>query len=253
MTSAAYATAYNEVKQVGGDGVTTPTARNLNQTQAGLFWGYDGTAGLGTPPRIFNQIAVQIAALKLSSAIQLARLLALLNTGIADAGLAAWTTKYHYQYWRPITGIREADPGTGPTGLGDNNPGTTGDRRWTPMGAQASNLPGVVNFTPPFPSYSSGHANFAGCAFQMLRRFYGTDLVPFAFISDELNGTTRDNRGRVRPLVPRTFLSRSAAEEDCGQSRIYLGIHWAFDKTQGIAKGRALADYVFAHSFQPVR
>ena len=48
----------------------------------------------------------------------------------------------------------------------------------------------------------------------------------------------------VRPLLPRTFSSLSEAEEESGQSRIYLGIHWAFDKTAGIAQGRRIADYV---------
>jgi hypothetical protein len=72
-------------------------------------------------------------------------------------------------------------------------------------------------------------------------------------VSDEFNGVTRDNEGEVRPLVPRHFASLSEAEEENGQSRIYLGIHWAFDKTEGIAQGRRVADYVFRHLFVPVR
>ena len=93
---------------------------------------------------------------------------------MADAGIAIWESKYFYQFWRPVTGIREADAGTGPTGAGDGNPATVGDPTFTPLGAPASNLTGP-NFTPPFPAYPSGHAGFGGALFQTLRRFYGTD------------------------------------------------------------------------------
>jgi len=250
LTSSAYTAAFNEVKRLGGDGVITPTERTAAQTIAGIYWGYDGTPGLGTPPRLYNQIAVQIATQRGTDVIDLARLLALLNVGMAEAGLASWDTKYQYDFWRPITGIREADPGTGPTGAGDGNPLTIGDINFTPLGAPASNTSGP-NFTPPFPAYTSGHATFGATLFQTLRRFYGTDAIAFTFVSDEFNGVTRDNRGNIRPRIPRSFSSLSQAEEENGQSRIYLGIHWAFDKTQGIIQGRNVANYVFANAFTP--
>jgi hypothetical protein len=69
-------------------------------------------------------------------------------------------------------------------------------------------------------------------------------------ISDELNGVTLDNKGMARPLIPRHFRSLSQAEEENGQSRIYLGIHWSFDKTEGIKQGNRVADYVFDNSFR---
>lgn len=252
LDSAAYADAFDEVKRVGGDGVATPTQRTAEQTEIGIFWAYDGTPSLCAPTRLYNQIAVHIAELKHSNVIDLARLLALVNVTLADAGIAVWDSKYHYQYWRPITGIRESDPGTGPTGLGDGNGATIGDPAFSPLGAPASNLSGP-NFTPPFPSYPSGHAGFGGALFQTLRRFYGTDDIPFTFVSDEFNGVTTDNDGQVRPLLPRSFSSLSEAEAENGQSRIYLGIHWPFDKTEGIAQGRAVADYVMHNAFAPVR
>jgi len=170
---------------------------------------------------------------------------------MADAGIASWESKYYYQFWRPITAIRESDPGTGPTGLGDGNADTAGDPNWTPLGAPASNLSGP-NFTPPFPGYTSGHATFGGAIFEILRHFYGTDSIAFTIVSDEWNGITMDNQGRVRPLRPRTFNSLSEAEEENGQSRIYLGIHWAFDKTEGIAQGRRVARFVVNKTLTPL-
>ena len=239
------------MKRLGGDGSVTPTVRTEDQTIAGIYWAYDGTPSLCAPPRLYNQIAVTIADRMGSDTVGLARLLALANVAMADAGVAIWESKYYYQFWRPVTGIREADPGTGPTGVGDGNPATVGDPTFMPLGAPASNLAGP-NFTPPFPAYPSGHAGFGGALFQTLRRFYGTDEIAFTFVSDEFDGVTQDNRGTVRPLLPRSFSSLSEAEEENGQSRIYLGIHWAFDKTEGIAQGRRVADYVFANAFAPL-
>ena len=126
------------------------------------------------------------------------------------------------------------------------------DVNYSPLGAPASNLIGP-NFTPPFPAYTSGHATFGGSVFEILRNFYGTDRIAFSFVSDEFNGVTRDNRGNVRPRLSRRFSSLSQAEEENGQSRIYLGIHWAFDKTEGIAHGRTVGNYVFDNAFQPLR
>jgi hypothetical protein len=78
----------------------------------------------------------------------------------------------------------------------------------------------------------------------MLRRLYGNHQT-FTFVSDEFNGMTRDNHGNVRPRLPRTYTSLSQAEEESGQSRIYLGVHWQFDKTEGMVMGRRIADDVF--------
>jgi hypothetical protein len=250
LDSPEYAVAFNEVKSLGGDGVTTPTSRTLDQSVAGVFWAYDGTPSLCAPPRLYNQIATQIGLEQGLDVVDLSRLLALINVSMMDAGSASWETKYFYSFWRPVTGIREADPGTGPTGIGDPNPDTKGDPDFVPLGAPASNLAGN-DFTPPFPAYPSGHATFGGAIFEVMRRFFGTDDIPFTFVSDEFDGNTRDSLGNVRPLLPRSFRNLSEAEEENGQSRIYLGIHWAFDKTGGIALGREVADYVFERAYLP--
>jgi hypothetical protein len=251
LDSQEYADAYNEVKQLGGDGFLTPTDRTADQTIVGTYWAYDGTPSLCAPPRLYNQIVVHIFdQMGSHDVVEFTRLLAMVNVAMADAGIAIWESKYYYNFWRPITAIREADPGTGPTGLGDGNPLTTGDPGFVPLGAPASNLNGP-DFTPPFPSYPSGHAGFGGAVFQLLRRYYGTDNIAFTFVPDEYNGITRDHTGAVRPLIPRTFQSFSQAEEENGQSRIYLGIHFAFDKNDGIEQGRRIADYVISHAFLP--
>jgi hypothetical protein len=249
MGSRAYAVAYEEVKRLGGDGMVTPTKRTDEQTSIGIFWAYDGTPSLCAPPRLYNQILLTIADRMHTDFFGLTRLLAIANVAMADSGIAIWESKFFYQFWRPVTGIREASRGTGPTGLGDGNLATISDPTFTPLGAPASNLMGP-DFTPPFPSYPSGHAGFGGALFEVLRQFYGRDDISFTFVSDEFNGVTRDSDGDVRPRLPRGFTSFSEAEEENGQSRIYLGIHWSFDKTEGIEQGRRVARYVMRNAFR---
>jgi len=175
----------------------------------------------------------------------------MLNLTMADAGIASWDTKYAYDFWRPIRGIRmlNADGNS----MDDGNPDTEADAGWTPLGAPCTNCPpGSTNFTPPFPAYTSGHATFGGAAFQTLINFFGRDDISFTFVSDEYNGVNKAVDGSARLLKPRSFDSFSQAMEENGQSRIYLGVHWAFDKTEGIAQRRRVANWVFDHTYQPV-
>jgi hypothetical protein len=245
LKSPAYTLAYYQVLALGGDGVTTPTLRTPEQTEIGMFWGYDGRPGLGTPPRLYDQIVRTVATQQHNTEAQNARLFALVNLAMADAGLVAWNRKYDDDFWRPILGIRG--------GGADGNPITLGVPSWTPLGAQVSNpRPGETNFTPNFPAYTSGHATLGAATFKTLQRFYGTDNITFTFISDEFNGVTRGADGQVRPVVARTFHSFSQAAEENGQSRIYLGIHWAFDKVQGISSGNQVASFVFNNFLRPL-
>ncbi len=120
MESAEYAAAYEEAKSLGGDGIITPTVRTPEQTFIGIFWAYDGTPSLCAPPRLYNLVALQIAQQTRLDTHSLARLLALVNVAMADAGMAAWDSKYHWDFWRPVIGIREAEVGHRPER----------DRRW---------------------------------------------------------------------------------------------------------------------------
>jgi len=235
LNSQAYTDAFNEVMAVGS---ATSATRTAEQTEIGIFWGYDGSRGLSTPPRLYNQIAETLAVQQHNSVIQNARFFALINLAMGDAGIACWDAKYDYNFWRPVTAIRAA--GT------DGNPDTMADPNWTPLGAPADNGSGT-NFTPPFPAYASGHATFGGALFRIMADFYGTDNIHFSFTSDEFNGITRDQNGVVRPVVTRSWDSFSQAAEENGQSRIYLGIHWRFDKVEGIMQGTEIADYIFRH------
>ena len=81
-----------------------------------------------------------------------ARLFALLNIAMADAGICAWDDKYWYMSWRPITAVRNADD--------DGNPATASDPAWQSL---------IV--TPPFPEYVSGHSAFSGAAATILTTF----------------------------------------------------------------------------------
>lgn len=246
LGSPEYAAAFNDVKDLGGDGVNTPTLRDAEQTEIGLYWAYDGARGLGTPPRLYNQITRVIADQEGNTEAENARLFALINIAQADAGILCWDIKYTFNFWRPILGIRRADE--------DSNVDTDQDETWTPLGAPNSNNPAEDghDFTPPFPAYISGHATFGASVFRTLERFYGTDTIDFTFVSDELNGVTKDSFGNVRPFSPRSFSSFSDAAQENARSRIYLGVHWQFDADEGVASGNAVADHVFDTVLQPL-
>jgi hypothetical protein len=252
ITSLAYALAYEQVKALGS---VNSTVRTDNETNIGFFWGYDAQPGLCAPVRFYNQIAEDVARKMGNTVVQNARFFALINFAMADAGITCWNDKYNYALWRPVTAIRENDPGTGPTGLGSGNPYLVGqgDPTWTPLGAPADNHNGT-NFTPPFPSYTSGHATFGGATFKVMEDFYHTDIIPggITIISDEFNTITVDQNGHSRPLLPRTynFFSQMAGEN--AQSRVYLGIHWEFDAAEGIRSGDRIGDYVFTHALTPL-
>jgi hypothetical protein len=95
----------NEFLEEQTFGAQTSCARTSDQIQIGVFWAYDGALKIGVPPRLYNQIVRVIAIQQGNTLGQNARLFALINYGMTDAGIAAWECKYFYQFWRPIVGI----------------------------------------------------------------------------------------------------------------------------------------------------
>ena len=212
-------------------------SRTPTETQVGLFWGYDGAKGIGAPPRQYNQIVRQIADHQGNDIIANARLFALVNAAIGDAGILSFDDKYFYDRWRPVLGIREHDPSTGPAAVGGNVLDPDADPGWLPLGAQKTNDVGQKNFTSPFPSYPSSHATFGAAAFQTVRCFYdkgeyhADDLVDgIQFVSDEVNGISVGNTGAIRTRHVRTFPGGLwQMIEENGFRPVFLGIHWPSD------------------------
>jgi vanadium chloroperoxidase len=267
------------LRQVRGKGIapelagTVPsgTRRTVDETLIGIYWGYDGAADLGTPPRLYNQIVRVVAAAQNNSAAENARLFALVNAAMGDAGILAWDQKYLHDYWRPVVGIREGDGSMGPTGVPGNNVNDDCHSLWLPLGAPKTNSPTQEkNFTPPFPAYPSGHATFGAAALHVTRLFYNVpdgNRAPDnlfqgrSFVSDELNGVNRDNRGAVRPRHVRNFPNGLwQMIDENARSRVFLGVHWLFDafavdnaghpdftqRVGGVPLGLTIAEDIFA-------
>jgi hypothetical protein len=260
-----------------------PDDRTADETVAAIYWGYDGAMNIGTPPRLYNQIVHTIICLRAEdSATRLAeaevvRLLMFANIAMADAGIAAWFHKYRIQLWRPILGIREFDPSTGPMYQGQPANKTVDPLNqpfWTPLGAQRTNQtcpPESRPFTPNFPAYPSGHATFGAAVFEAVRLFLkvkpaNADKIKFEFVSDEWNGMSIDSANGQRIRHVRKFDSLIDAMYENAVSRVHLGVHWRFDGLfgtkpsnilaptklyGGVPLGRSIAQDIWQHNINP--
>ncbi len=230
--------------QVLDKGRNVGSTRTPAETTVGLFWAYDGARNIGVPPRLYNQVVRAISQQSGATEAQNAKLFAMVNVAMADAGIQCWNEKYTYNLWRPVLGIQEADAGWGPTGLGDGNPQTEGDPYWLPLGSPRTNQPNSPASTPSFPAYPSGHATFGTTALYLTQLFLGLpDNFEFEFVSDELDGVSVGEGGVVRPRYEAKLTIPQAIEDNI-LSRVYLGVHWQFDGREGERNGRAIAQLI---------
>jgi hypothetical protein len=219
-----YAADVEEVRRLGGDGISAPSARNAEQTEIALFW-------VESSPLAWNRIARGVSAAQRLDPWQNARLFGLLNVALADGYVASWATKYHYRFWRPVTAIREA--------ANDGNPGTTADPAWMSLRP-----------TPPIPDYESAHAVQGAAAAQVMKRVFGRGNIAFRACSLSLPSGSNCHDGNP---VTRSFRGFDQAADENGVSRIYVGFHFRDAVEKGLKHGHQIGEWTVDHVLLPLR
>jgi hypothetical protein len=211
LTSRRYGRDVEEVRILGS---ATSAVRTADQTEIALFWVEPSADG-------WCRIARTVSTDARLDLWQNARLFALITLAMADAYIAQFDEKYHYNFWRPVTAIRSGDL--------DNNQLTVGDPLWLPLRP-----------TPPLPDYSSAHAAVGAAAAEAMKRFFGTDDVLFS--------TTSPTAGNA----VRTFDGFRHAARENGVSRIYVGFHFRHSVEDGLKMGRRIGRFVAKETLRPV-
>jgi hypothetical protein len=210
LTSDQYTADFNEIKRMG---VAANSGRTADQTLSANFW------QAGNPPDYWDQAVLSLAEQHQYSLSDTARLLALVNLGMADAMIGCWDSKYTYSSWRPITAIQLAET--------DGNDATAPDSSWTPL---------IV--TPAFPEYPSAHSCASGAAAHILAETFG-EATSFGIVSLAMPGVTRQ------------YHNFSESLEDVKNARVFGGIHFRTATTDGTSLGIAVADYVMQNALSP--
>jgi PAP2 superfamily protein len=213
LGSLEYTRNYDEVKRIGE---AHSRERPADRTQVARF--YDATDG----EQIYYSAARQVAARKSRTLSQNARLFALLSIAIWDSAVACFETKYHYKLWRPVTAIHEG--------------GADGNDRTDPSASWAAAV-----FTPPFPSYPSGHASVGGAARAVLEAEFGP------------SGHAIRLANPVLPDIVLEYTTFEAITDDIDDGRIYGGVHYRFDQEAGALMGKQVGDYILTHALRPAR
>jgi PAP2 superfamily len=229
VTSDKYTREYNEVKEKGSVQAhpATPGCPAPADTDMARFWG-------GNIPAQWNQVLRDVAIDRQLGLGDTARLLALGNLAAADAGIAVWDSKLFYNYWRPITAIREV--------ADDGNPNTASDTSWTPF----IQSPHLSAQNPAYPDYVSGANGVTGAFTTTLQLFFKSDFVPLAINKAPLAATV--------PICtnPRLFRRISDAAEEVVEARILLGIHFRSADVVARQLGTRVAWNTFTHALRPL-
>jgi hypothetical protein len=212
LSSAEWARDYNEVKTLGG---TKSTARTPEQSEAVKFWGNVNFGGS------WQAAARELSAQKELGLADSARLLALLNMSLANAYMVNWDAKYTYNFWRPVTAIRNGDQ--------DGNDATERDAGWTSF-----------NPTPMHPEYPSQATINATIASAVLESAFGSvKATPF---------TATDGRDSKRT---RQFASLADMAEEQKNVRVWGGVHYTFAIRTSEDVGRKVAAYMIENTLKP--
>ena len=204
LTSAEWAADYNEIKSLGGKTTKQRTAR---QTEDAKFW-------LITGPVSYYPIVRQVVAVKKMDLVDSARFMALVSTAVADSFIAVFDAKYHYEFWRPITAIRNGDT--------DGNPATELDATWQP-----------IDNTPMHPEYPCAHCISSAAVASVIEAVLGSADIP------EVTMTST-----TAPGITHRWTNVWAYADEVSQARIYAGFHYRFSTRVGQDMGRQIGRLV---------
>ena len=198
LDSALWARDYNEIKAIGARKSTTRTAE---QTEIARFWE-------ATQPPLYHGIVRSVAAQPGREVTRNARLFVAVTQGMDDALIAVFDAKYHYNFWRPFTAIRNGDV--------DGNDATERDPSWMPF----------ID-TPMHPEYPCAHCILSATVGTILKAEIGADPVP------TLSTTSPTAKG-----ASRSWTKVDDFVEEVGNARIYDGVHYRNSTEVGAAMGR---------------
>ena len=211
LDSAVWTRDYNEIRELGG---AKSTKRTAEQTDMGRFWFLTG-------PRSFSPLVRLVADYKKMDLVDSARLYALVAMASNDAFIAVFDAKYAYNFWRPITAIRNADQ----TG----NPATPREASWTPLG-----------MTPPHPEYPCAHCIVASAVSEVLQRVGGADVGELTLTS------------AIPPGATRKWKRLEDYSKEVSEARIYAGFHYRFSTEVANTMGKKIGELAATSQMRPV-